>query len=272
MHISSEKIQSFQSTIWEYYSQHGRVMPWRNTTNQYHVFLSEVMLQQTQVSRVMTKFVEFTEKFPTFNSLSKASLLEVLSAWQGMGYNRRGKYLKESAEIIVKKYEGIIPTIPMEVDVLPGIGPATASAIVTYIYNIPTVFIETNIRRVMIYHFFPESTEIDDKLIFPFIEATLDRSKPREWYYALMDYGTFLTKKNENPNKRSKHYSVQSNFETSDRKIRGEILRQIVKIGNINYETIVELCIGNEDRANKILNQMVKEGMVKEKKSLYFVP
>lgn len=264
-------ISSFKKTITSYYRKNKREFAWRNTRNPYHIFVSEVMLQQTQTERVKKKYPLFLKRFPTIESLAKATLREVLQEWQGMGYNRRGKYLKESAEIMCKKYKGVVPKDIYLVDELPGIGPATAASIVCFSYNAPTIFIETNIRRVFIHFFFQDKTEIDDRDIFPLIEKTLDIKHPREWYYALMDYGAMLGKLKDNPNKKSKHYSVQPSFEGSDRKIRGQILRLLLEKNKLSRNEIMKKLNIEKKRGENLLRVLEQEHLIGRKADSYFI-
>jgi A/G-specific adenine glycosylase len=152
--MRSVKTLEFQEMIWDKARQHYRKMPWRDNTDPYNVLVSELMLQQTQVDRVIPKFELFMLTFPSILSLSKASLADVLIAWNGLGYNRRAKYLHESAKKIVSDFEGKIPQSYEKLTSLPGVGPNTAGAILAYSYNQPVVFIETNIRTVYFHHFF----------------------------------------------------------------------------------------------------------------------
>lgn len=260
----------FKDIIWGYYRKHKRRLIWREHITPYNVFISEVMLQQTQVSRVEKKFPEFVKKFPNFKSLASASIKEVLQAWQGMGYNRRALYLKNAADIVVKKYKGIIPKNPDVLDDLPGIGGSTANSIIVFTYNLPLVFIETNIRRVFIHSFFTDSKNIDDKNILPLVEETLDKKNSREWYYALMDYGWHLSRITENPNKKSKQYKKQSQFKGSNREIRGAIIRTILK----KPVTLSELGKNIQFERKKLyanLLELQKEGFIMEKKGIYHI-
>jgi A/G-specific adenine glycosylase len=254
-----------------YYAENRRSMPWRDTITPYGVFLSEIMLQQTQVPRVMIKYAEFTERFPSFEDLAKATPAQVLATWQGLGYNRRGLFLHASAQKIVHEFGGKLPKSVELVDSLPGIGPATAAAIVTYTFNLPTVFIETNIRRVFIHHFFTDRNDVDDKELLPIVEAALDRENPRDWYYALMDYGTHLAKTVVNPNRKSKHYAVQSKFEGSNRQVRGALLRFFVGGGSFSYDEIVNGVEFAPARVEKALASMVKDGFLVADKKRYRV-
>lgn len=256
-------MQGFQQVVWEYYRDNRRPMPWRDHIYPYHVVVSEIMLQQTQVSRVLTKFVEFTGQFPTFEALARAPLGDVLRAWQGMGYNRRGKYLQQVAQIVADEYGGVLPDDPSILVKWPGIGPATAASIVCYAYDKPVVFIETNIRRVFIHHFFHDKEGVDDRDIWPLVAEAMDKQKPREWYYALMDYGTHLAKTVPNPNRRSRHHSVQSTFEGSRRQVRGAVLRALS--GASGGMTMAELeQVVSDERLEEVLGAMEREGLIQQ--------
>ena len=222
---------TFQRTILTYYRAHGRTtIPWRKTHDPYKILVSEIMLQQTQVSRVLLKYKSFLQKFPTVDTLAAAPLADVLREWQGLGYNRRGMYLKKCAEIVVKDFGGKFPKDLKILKSLPGIGPATAGDILAFAWNLPAVVIETNIRSVFIHFFFKDRTGISDKEILPFIERTLPSGNIREWYYALMDYGAYLkTSEKTNPSRRSKHHTKQSRFEGSHRQKRAALLKLLLE-------------------------------------------
>ena len=186
--LNQEVIKPFQNIIYSYFKQYGRDFPFRDEISPYNVVISEMMLQQTQTNRVVEKFQQFIQKFPDFQSLANASLNDVLKVWQGLGYNRRAMALKKIAEKVVNEFDG---TLPADVEILksfPQIGHNTASSIVAFAFNMPTFFIEVNIRRVYIYFFFPGTSSIDDRVIMPIVRKTLDRSNVRKWYYALMDF------------------------------------------------------------------------------------
>lgn len=252
---------TFKKYIWEYYHQNGRDLAWRRTRNPYHILVSEIMLQQTQVSRVIAKYPEFIRAFPTIQLLAQASLSNVLKVWQGMGYNRRALYIKRAAEIIVIVFGGVVPDDPAQLQTLPGIGHATAGSIVAFAFNKPTVFIETNIRRVYLHFFFSGKDNVDDKELLPIIEKTVDLENSREWYYALMDYGTMLAKTQGNANKRSKHYAKQSKFEGSNRQVRAAVLRAISQ----KPQTLARLyqTLTYEETSIKMnLNALIIEGFI----------
>lgn len=262
-------IEQFRSLVNEYYRINGRSLIWREKITPYGVFVSEIMLQQTQVSRVIERYPRFISRFPDFSTLAAASTAEVLAEWQGMGYNRRGLYLKRASEIIIAQYESTLPRSVSYLDELPGIGPATAAAMVTYAYNLPIPFIETNIRRVFIHHFFENREVVDDKEIFPLVEQTIDHDNPRGWFYALMDYGSHLAKIVSNPNRRSKHYAKQTPFEGSDRQIRGKVLRALLTEGVQTSQQLQKYTVCEPERLDSILDTMEKDGFVVKDKKQY---
>jgi A/G-specific adenine glycosylase len=262
------KDTAFIKTVWDYYKENKRAMPWREDVSPYSIFISEVMLQQTQVARVLVKYPLFMRTFPSFKALATTDTAKLLLAWQGMGYNRRALYLKAAAGDVVRKYKGKLPEEPALLDELPGIGLATASSIVAFAYNKPVAFIETNIRRVFIHHYFAGKESVADSEIIRMVEQTVDRINPREWYWALMDYGAYLGKQGENANKKSKHYIKQKKFEGSVREVRGGVLKLLLK----KQYTLEELKkIYSDERLFTALLQLEKEGFIKKNDELYRV-
>jgi A/G-specific adenine glycosylase len=272
----------FKKTIWNYYAKNGRHnLPWRKTKDPYKILVSEVMLQETQVSRVIEKHKSFLKKFPTVQTLANAHLKEVLLEWQGLGYNRRAKYLKLCAEKVIREYGDTFPKTFKELVALPGIGPATAGDLLAFAYNIPVPVIETNIRSVFIHFFFPKARPrgihdqdfsprgIDDRDLLPLIEQTLDTQNPREWYWALFDYGAFL-KQTRNPNTQSKHYVKQSPFKGSNREKRSNILKLILKNPSTESQIIGTLGYA-EEIVQKNLSALEREGLIKKIKNTYII-
>lgn len=268
--IKSEKaIGKFRAAILSYYNDQGRVLPWRSTDNPYHIFVSEFMLQQTQVERVLKKYGPFVEAFPDFLALRNARLQRVLSLWQGLGYNRRCLYMKMCASVIQQQYNGWLPDSVETLIQLPGIGRATASAFVTFSYNKPTVFLETNIRTVFLYFFFPEEQKVSDSAILPLIERTLDVQNPRTWYYALMDYGTMLKSSRRNLNKRSTTYRKQSSFEGSKRQVRGKVLKTLIAEPRLSAYEIALRVNDEPSKVRKILFELEIEGFIRKNGKMY---
>lgn len=264
----------FKKIIWEYYHTHGRHdILWRkpaHTRNPYRILVSEVMLQQTQVSRVKEKYPQFIKLFPTFQVLAEASNTEVLRAWQGMGYNRRALNLKRAAEVVMVQYVGKLPSDPSLLYGLPGIGMATAGSIAAFAFNAPIPFIETNIRRVFIHFFFSRSKKVSDERIMKLVRATLDKEHSREWYYALMDYGAMLAReKKTNPNTRSKKYRKQSAFKGSRRALRGKILKLLLAEGSMTEEKLATHLKEPQNRVREVLLLLQSEKFIVEKGKRY---
>lgn len=226
--VSLEALQAFRAVVLDHYRTSGRELPWRRTRDPYAILVSEVMLQQTQVPRVLPKYAEFLTAFPTAPDLARAAIAEVLSLWQGLGYNRRALALHRAARIIVDQHSGVVPVTPAVLQRLPGIGPATSAAVCVFAFDAPLPFIETNIRAAFIHFFFQECVSVSDSDILPLVESTLDRENPRDWYYALMDYGAWVKRHHHNPSRRSRHHSLQSPFIGSRRQLRASVLRLLL--------------------------------------------
>ncbi|HEY1405944.1 MAG TPA: A/G-specific adenine glycosylase [Spirochaetota bacterium] len=258
----------FRKTVLLFYKDHFRPMPWREDPSPYHVFVSEIMLQQTSVERVLKKFSPFVERFPDFQSLAAAPLADVFTLWQGLGYNRRARFMRDAARIIVDKYNGILPKEISLLEELPGIGRNTAAAIIVYAWNIPVPYVETNIRSIFIHHFFREKDDVTDNEILPLVAETLDQDDPRQWFWALMDYGADLKKRIGNTSRRSKTYRTQTPFHGSDRMVRGIIIRVLAENKKLSFDEIL-VRTDNDPRTEKIVALLVREGLVCEKKGTY---
>ena len=226
-------VSAFRTTVMDYYQAHGRHdMPWRipevdGSFDPYKILVSELMLQQTQVNRVIPKFNEFIELFPSIETLAASSLAAVLTAWSGLGYNRRAKFLHEAAKYIVDDCGGLFPEQMEELVKISGVGKNTAGAILAYAFNQPTSFVETNIRTVYFYHFFQGREGVTDAEITEAVQKTLPKDNVRLWFWALMDYGAHLKAFGMKLNKLSKHYAKQSKFEGSKRQIRGKVISEL---------------------------------------------
>ena len=260
--MTIETITAFRTLLNAYYTQHGRQFPWRETKDPYNILVSEIMLQQTQTSRVMGKYESFIRAFPDFPSLADAPLAMVLSQWQGLGYNRRAVALQRIAQKVVASFDGLLPSEPEVLKTFPGIGPYTASAVATFAFNRDAVFVETNIRTVFLALFFDNRDMVRDRELLPLVEATLDKDNPRDWYYALFDFGVRL-KQEANLNSQSAHYRKQSTFKGSDRELRGNILKMLLSQPLISEEELLRSLKCAPARLNRILRQMEKEGFTK---------
>jgi A/G-specific adenine glycosylase len=257
-----ETVKSFQQTIYSRYYANPRPMPWRETTDPYRILISEIMLQQTQVERVKSKYPQFLASFPTLSDLSSASLAEVLTVWQGLGYNRRAIALKRCAEEIQARFNGSFPSSVPDMESLPGIGHYTARAVGAFAFGISEPFIETNIRTVFIHYFFHGRENVHDREIMPLVAMTLDRNNPREWYYALMDFGVHLKQLYPNPSRRSRHHVPQSKFEGSNRQLRSRLLRVLLENPGVCATGLAELLHAEQAAVEKNLADMEREGFL----------
>ncbi|MEN9649829.1 MAG: hypothetical protein RL094_796 [Candidatus Parcubacteria bacterium] len=268
--IPPKKAKDFSKKLYAYYSANKRSFAWRETTDPYKILVSELMLQQTQTSRVVLKYESFLKKFPTPKALATASLTDVLREWQGLGYNRRALYLKKTAETVVSEYKGKFPTDYNQLLSLPGIGQSTAGALMAFAFNTAVPFIETNIRTVFIHFFFNEISAVTDKMLVEAIEQTIDKTCPRDWYYALYDYGTMLKAQNKQMrtlHQKSAHYKKQSKFEGSNRQIRSYIVKAFLAApkGTLTLASLAKNIDQKADVIAKNLITMTKEGILTKK-------
>ena len=269
--LTPAQVRSFRKKVLDHYEKNGRDLPWRKRVNPYRVLVSEIMLQQTQVERVIEKYRVFLATFPDFPSLAKAPLNKLLAVWSGMGYNRRALALKALAQKVVEEHRGRLPPDPDALIALPGIGKYTSGAIMAFAFNKPVVFMDTNIRRVYIHEFFQDRENIHDDELVPLVERTLDAADPRKWYNALMDYGAVLKATQANPNRRSAHYTRQSPFEDSNRQVRGRILKELVRGSPLTQAQVIKQTGMDPERVRKNLVQLCEEGFIKKKGRTYSV-
>ena len=273
--MSQRRYNDFRQIVRQYYDTSGRHdLPWRQpevdgSYNPYAILVSEVMLQQTQVSRVIPKFTAFMKQFPNIHALATAPLKDVLIAWQGLGYNRRAKYVWQAGQCVERDFNGKLPHSQTELESLRGIGSNTAAAILAYAFNQPVVFIETNIRTVFIHHFFKAQTAVSDKALLPLLAASLDRANPRQWYWALMDYGSYVKQHLGNSSRRSQSYSKQSTFNGSLRQIRGRVLRLLASSPLDRSDLLQTLA---DERASHVLDQLEAEHLVQRNSDVYDLP
>ncbi len=261
--LNADQIAQFQKLIYDFYNHNKRDFIWRQEITPYKILVSEIMLQQTQTARVVPKFENWLLQFPDFASLAQASNHDVLSAWQGLGYNRRGLAIAKIAQIVIAEHDGQLPNDPVILQTFPAVGPNTAGSICAFAFNNPITFIETNIRTVYTESFFKGMSEISDKQLLPLIAQTIDINNARQWYYALMDYGVHLKQKLPRINAASKHYTRQSKFIGSKRQVRGIIIKILTQLKQIEHETLLELLIfelpDNKHNHEQIIQDLVDE-------------
>ncbi len=235
-------------------------MPWRQDTRPYYVLVSELMLQQTQVDRVVPKFEAFVTRFPDVTTLAAAPLADVLTLWSGLGYNRRAKYLHDAATMIAGELGGVFPATYDALLKLPGVGPNTAGAIMAYAYNQPVVFIETNVRTVYFTHWFDGQADVHDRELREAVAATVDQEHPREFYWALMDYGSWLKRQGGGRLTMSRHYKKQAPLKGSIREVRGQIVR-LLTTGDVTEDELAAHYAADE-RFEPALRGLLRDGLV----------
>lgn len=276
--LSGVQVKSFQKKVWRFYTAHGRHdLLWRppqlkvknGKMDMYAIMVSEIMLQQTQVSRVLPKFKSWMKQFPSITVLAEASRKDVLTLWQGLGYTRRAKFLHEAAQKIAKDSP---PKTVEELEDLPGIGHYTARAIATFAWNESHAFVETNIRTVYIDHFFKNKESVVDGDILSLTGQTLNKSKPREWMYALMDYGSYLKSRGKAHNARAKSFTRQSKFKGSVREVRGSIMKFFTEKETLTPkdQKVFEKKF-DSNRLTQALAGLVKDGLLRETAKGYVV-
>lgn len=272
--ISESRLEEFTQKVWEQGRELYRDLPWRNTYDPYAILLSEVMLQQTQVSRVLGRWEEWLDAFPTVEALASAPLPPVLELWQGMGYNRRALNLKRCTETLVEEYDGKVPSDKKALLALPGIGPSTSAGIRIFAFRQSDMYLETNVRTVFIHEFFSSQEGVSDKVLKELVEMTCPQDESvRDWYYALLDYGAQLKKLVPNPSRKSAQYKRQSKFEGSHRQKRAYLLRRVID-GTSNFSELVEDLARIEEAAGReapsseevasIMGELEEEGFVHE--------
>jgi len=265
-------ITALRTCVLDYYRRNRRALPWRTTRDPYKILVSEVMLQQTQVPRVIEKYTEFIRRFPTVESLTRAPLADVLRAWQGLGYNRRAYLLRQLAARVAGDFGGTVPSDPATLEKLPGVGKATAKATCAFAFNKPVVFIETNIRSVFIHHFFPGRRGVTDAELTPFVERALDAKNPRRWYSALMDYGVHLKQIYKNPSRRSAHHQKQGRFQGSDRQIRGLILKCLLQGPRLTERALINRAGTPGRRTKAVIARLIEEELLRRQGRYIVLP
>jgi len=263
--ISSKRIHDFQNKVFDWWSLNRREFPWRETTNPYYIMVSEVMLQQTQASRVKKKYIDFIKKYPTLEDLAEAKKTDLVATWSGLGYNRRAFWLQEAAKQIIEMKS--FPRTVQELQELKGIGKYSARSILIFAFNTNLATVDTNIRRILISESFA-SEETSEKELFEIAEKLVPEGNARDWANALMDYGAVELTANKTGIKPT---SKQSKFAGSDRQYRGKILKILLQRKKITLNKIQEELKLSEERITKILQKMIKDGLVFTKNNHFFI-
>lgn len=251
--VKASEWEAFIALVWEQGRAHERNnLPWRNIDDPYAVWISEAMLQQTQVNRVLNYWPKWVSMFPSVDALASASTSDVLECWQGLGYNRRALALKRAADILSRDWQGCMPYEYDDLVSLPGIGPATAAGILVFAYQKPAVYLETNVRAVFIHHFFSQRNDVvRDKELLPYVQRASETHDPRGWNYALLDYGHYLKKVVANPTRKAAAYTKQSAFEGSNRQKRSFIVREVLACPGIDAQALQDALNEREEAAGR---------------------
>lgn len=254
--------------VLQHYQEHGRKnLPWKKTRDPYKILVSEIMLQQTQVSRVLPKYRQFLRTFPSLKTLATAPDAKLLQVWQGLGYWRRAKYLKSAAQAIVKKHSGKFPHDIQILESLPGLGLYTARAVACFAFGSREPFIDTNIRRVYLHFFFKNQKNVSDKDILKIAQRALPTKDPRLWHYALFDFGATVLK-DKKINRASRHYTKQSKFTGSFRSYRALALKILLQQPRYTLSRLkLKQKIGQ--RADDVLAALIKDKLVKIRANVY---
>ncbi len=255
------RVRELKEAVLAYYRETPRDFPWRRTRDPWAILVSEVMLQQTQTARVAPKYEAWMEAFPDPGALASAKPERVISLWSGLGYNRRALALRDAARIIVERHGGTVPRDERALDDLPGIGIYTARAVLAFAFGENVAFIETNIRAVFIHFCFADRESVSDKEIMVLAEEAAKGEDPREWNYALMDYGAALKRVAPNPNRKSSGYARQSKFEGSVRQVRGAIVRKLSE-GPADAEALYAASGAERERFDAALGGLAAERVV----------
>jgi A/G-specific adenine glycosylase len=264
---SAEEIAAFRRLVLQRGRELYRDLPWRRTHDPYAILLSEVMLQQTQVIRVVPRYERWMGRFPTIDALAAASLGDVLDEWQGLGYNRRAVSLKRTADEVSERLAGQLPSDEEALRALPGVGPATAAGVLAFAFEQPSLYLETNVRAVFLHELFSDAAGVRDREIAPLVAAAVAEAadkgvSPREWYYALLDYGAWLKRTVPNPSRRSAHHAPQSRFEGSKRQKRARLLRAVLRAGSAHTEELAAETGVEPDLAAELLRTLADEGFL----------
>lgn len=271
MRLTEKQKKDFHAFIFTWWNDHRRDLPWRRTNDPYRILVSEIMLQQTQVPRVIPKYEEFLTLFPTVEALAAASTGAVLKAWKGMGYNRRALYLKKTAEAVVRDYQGKFPKGEEKLLKLPGLGKYTTRALLVFAYKTDVSMVDTNIRQILVQFFFDGLPQKEKE-----IEILADQLVPPglswEWHQALMDYGSLALVRKKSAKTKTKKTLA---FKDTKRFFRGRILDEL-RDHPIEDRTLVKSFATRyhkpEEFLQAIIEDLIHDGLVARDHSRLSLP
>jgi A/G-specific adenine glycosylase len=260
MKFSKGEVYKFQSFILRWWKRNKRDLPWRHTHDPYLILVSEIMLQQTQVFRVIAKYLEFIGRYPTVIDLANATLSDVIRIWKGLGYNRRALNLYSAGKMVVEKFGGVFPKTEEQLCSLPGVGLYTARAVLVFAMKRDVAMVDTNIRRIITHHFFGDIPQ-SPRIIQAAADALVPKAKSWEWHQALMDYGALAMPRNRN----RKQFTNTIPFKDTPRFIRGRII-DLLRDGNMRQSNLIQKCSENskksEDFIAEQINALIREQMI----------
>jgi A/G-specific adenine glycosylase len=190
--LSIFHFRGLHQALLSWFSQTARDLPWRRIRDPYRILVAEVMLQQTQVDRVLPKYEAFLEHFPTLQALAEAPTAEVIRMWAGLGYNRRAVNLQRTARSIIECYGGVFPRDVATLVTLPGIGPYTAGAVACFAFEQDVAFMDTNIRRVIRRVLTDPTETVGERSLLALAHAALPVGRSWAWNQALMELGSLI--------------------------------------------------------------------------------
>ena len=266
------KAKKLKLELVKWYKNNQRSFPWRKTTDPWQILLIETLAQQTQLERANEYFKKFSEKFPSPESMANSSLKIILYMWSGLGYNNRAVRLYEASKIIEKKgFNQIYPNF----DDLPGVGPYTKNAILSFAYGEKVLAIDTNIERIIQRYFGLNDTKDFFKENSKYF---LHKVNSRDINQAFMDFGSSICK-SSNPTCNicpiesdcSKYFSnsksSREKFKGSNREVRGKIIKLLIREGYISNQKLYEEIDEGSEKVNKALEGLKKDNLIKFKKN-----
>lgn len=262
--MTRQDIQAFQHDILSWYEKHQRDLPWRQDREPYHILVSEIMLQQTQVNRVIPKYKAWLKEFPTVQRLASAKTSEVLRVWSGLGYNRRALYLQKTAKELVATHKGIWPKTVKELKKLPGVGEYTARAIACFAFDEQIAVVDTNIRKVILTKFLQKANSrqqtVTDKKVQKIADQLLPKGKAYEWNQALMDYAGAVLRTAKVPLSRTK----QSPFRGSSRYYRGQTVKLLLQYHVLRITQLAKMLEKDRQFVEKLVKELEKDGFIQQ--------
>jgi A/G-specific adenine glycosylase len=252
-----------QRRLLGWYAQHARDLPWRHTTDPYAVLVSEIMLQQTQVSRVVPKYQAWLSRYASLEALAAAPLADVLVVWQGLGYNSRARRLRDcAAAAVAAGPNGTAASLPSSLPgllALPGIGPYTARAVLVFAHNADLAAVDANVRRVLS-HELRLPADLTPAALQAVADAVLPQGRSRDWHNALMDYGSLvLTARATGIAPRSR----QGRFEGSRRWYRSRLLRIVLDDGPQELATLAVSLDLDDATVTELCRALERDGLVR---------